>query len=47
MTPESEAIREHTDALQQQVKELKESDEQSRRETSQKITARVQRVQEA
>lgn len=47
MTRESEAVRDHTDALQRQVTELNESVEQARRETSQKIEARVQQVQEA
>ena len=44
---ESEAVRDHIDALQQAVNGLKESVEQASRETSQKITARVEQVNEA
>jgi hypothetical protein len=43
---ESEAVRDHIDALQQAVNGLKESVEQASRETSQKITARVEQVNE-
>jgi DNA-binding protein H-NS len=46
-TRESEEVRDHIEALQRQVTELKESVEQARQETSEKITARVDQVKEA
>jgi hypothetical protein len=41
------AVREHLDALQHQVTELKGSVEQARRETSQQVTAHGEQVKEA
>ena len=46
-TRESEEVRDHIEALQRQVTELKESVEQARQESSEKITARVEQVKEA
>jgi hypothetical protein len=44
---EPQAVRQHIDALQRQVNELKESVEQAGRETSQQITARVEQLRAA
>lgn len=44
---EPQAVRQHIDALQRQVNELKESVEQASRETSQQITARVEQLRAA
>jgi hypothetical protein len=44
---EPQAVRQHIDALQHQVNELKESAEQASRETSQQVTARVEQVRAA
>jgi chromosome segregation ATPase len=46
-THESQEVRDHIDALQRQVTELKQSVEQARQETSEKITARVEQVKES
>lgn len=46
-THESQEVRDHIDALQRQVTELKQSVEQTRQETSEKITARVEQVKES
>ncbi|MGN6680995.1 MAG: hypothetical protein ACTHKL_24800, partial [Streptosporangiaceae bacterium] len=44
---ESEAVRDHIEALQQQVIALRQSVEQARQESSQKITARVKQARES
>jgi len=41
---EPESVHEHIDALQQQVSELKKSVDQTRRETTQQLTARLEQV---
>ena len=40
---EPESVHEHIDALQQQVNELKKSVDQTRRETTQQLTAALSR----
>lgn len=44
---ESEAVREHIDALHQQVDELQRSVKQARREPSQQVAARVEQAEAA
>lgn|GEM_PF-3578876 len=41
---ETDRVREHVDALQQQVTELKNSADQAREETSEQVKARVEQV---
>jgi chromosome segregation ATPase len=44
---EPQAVRQHIDALQHQINELKESAEQASRESSQQVTGRAERVRAA
>ena len=44
---EAHVVRQHIDALQHQVNELKESAEQASRETSQQVTGRAEQVRAA
>ena len=44
---EPQVVRQHIDALQHQVKELKESAEQASRESSQQVSARAEQVRAA